>query len=328
MLKVNNIENQILFDYDNKWKYNKINSLIISDSFERLFFKYNNDIFFNISQNIKFCSSYLEFKFFSDGNKKLHKAMFCRNRLCSMCNWRRSLKIFSHISKIINEINSYNIYDYIFLTLTCKNCFADDLNFTINKILNSFMNMIRCNKKIKLINKGYFRALEVTYNKDNNTYHPHIHCIIVVEKNYFHWRNKNYIKTNEWARIWQYYLNVDYLPIIDLRKIKFDSYRSISELSKYTVKSNDIILFNDDGSVNENLTDINIFILYFALKGRRLIGMGGLIKILHKKLNLDSLSDNDIDLINVNFNKNDNILNYIILKFKWNIGFTNYILIN
>ena len=45
------------------------------------------------------CGSYLDFGVLPDGTKKLVKANFCRDRLCPMCNWRRSLKLFRKCPK-------------------------------------------------------------------------------------------------------------------------------------------------------------------------------------------------------------------------------------
>lgn len=208
----------------------------------------------------------------------------------------------------------------------------------LDLISKSFNNMFRGNKKVKKICKGYFRGIEVTYNKNDNTYHPHIHCIIVVDKGYFSWRNEYYIKTEEWASIWQYYLKVDYTPIVDVRKVKSKNYNNngvieiskysgVAEISKYTVKSKDIIITRNNGDVNEELTDNNIYILHFVLKGKRLVTFGGIMKELHKKLNLEDMNSDNVDLIRTDVEDDNNILNYIILKYKWSVGISNYKLV-
>lgn len=318
---------EILEDGRNNWKDKKQDNLIIVDSFKRLAIKNSINSFYNISYNMLHCASYLEFKLFEDESKKLHLANFCRCRLCPMCNWRRSKKIFGQVSRIVQEIDKLNKYDYIFLTLTLRNCVNNELEKNIDLISKSFNNMFRNNKRIKNICKGYFRALEVTYNKKENTYHPHIHCIIVVDKSYFHWRNKDYIKIKEWCTLWQYYLKVDYLPVCDVRKLNSKNYKSIAEVSKYTVKSKDIIIYNKDKSVNEKLTDENIYNLHIALKNKRLVSFGGIFKELHKKLNLEDVNKDNIDLINIDVEEDNVVLNYIILKYKWNVGFNNYFLL-
>lgn len=325
-LDLNNLE--ILEDGKNNWKIKKMDSLKINESYLRLANKNDIKQFFNISNDILNCGSYLNFKLFEDGTKKLNKANFCRRRLCPMCNWRRSKKVFSQVSKVVNEIDKTDKYGYIFLTLTLKNCIGNDLENNINLILKSFKRMLDGSKRVKNICKGYFRALEVTYNAKESTYHPHIHCIIVVNKSYF--TSRDYITTEEWANIWQYYLKVDYKPIVDVRKVKSKNYKysGVSEISKYTVKSKDIILKDKDGQVDIELTDNNVYTLHFALYGKRLIGMGGLFKELHKKLNLEDMNSDNVNLINTEITNDDSdLLNYIILKYQWNVGLSNYKLV-
>lgn len=324
---------EILEDGKNNWKEKKEDNLLISESYKRLAIKYNLKNFYNINYHMLHCASYLEFKLFKDESKKLNLANFCRCRLCPMCNWRRSKKTFGQVSKVVNEIDKLNKYDYIFLTLTIKNCIPEELENSINLISKSFNKMFHKssgNKKIKSICKGYFRAIEVTYNKKENTYHPHIHCIVVVEKDYFSRWNKNYIKTEEWSELWGKYLKVDYLPIVDVRKVTSKNYKNsaVAEISKYTVKSKDIIIKNRKGDINKDLTDKNVLVLHNSLKNKRLITFGGIMKELHKKLNLEDLNKDDVDLVNTDVADNDNLLNYIILKYKWCVGISNYKLID
>lgn len=323
---------EILEDGKNNWKEKKEDNLLISESYKRLAVKYDINNFYNINYHMLHCASYLEFKLFEDESKKLHLANFCRCRLCPMCNWRRSKKTFGQVSKIVNEIDKVNKYDYIFLTLTVRNCISEELENNIDLISNSFRRMFHTqkgNKKIKNICKGYFRAIEVTYNKKENTYHPHIHCIVVVNNDYFSRWNKDYIKTEEWSELWRKYLKIDYLPVVDVRKVTSKNYKNgaVAEISKYTVKSKDIIIKNRNGKINEELTDNNILVLHNALKNKRLITFGGIMKELHKKLNLEDLDKDDIDLLNIDVDDDDNILNYIILKYKWNVGISNYKLV-
>ena len=323
---MDNVNCEILEDGKSDWRGKKQDNLIISNSFKRLAIKYDFNSFYNISYNMLHCANYLEFKLFDDNTKKLYNANFCRVRLCPMCNWRRSKKIFGQVSRIIGKLDETEKYDYIFLTLTLKNCKSYDLEYNIDLISKSFNNMFRINKKIKNICKGYFRAIEVTLNKKDKEYHPHIHCIIVVDKNYFKRSNKDYITTKEWSNIWKHYLNIDYFPVVDIRKVKSKNYKysGIAEISKYSVKSKDIIIYKKNGFLNEELTDFNIFILHNALKNKRLVSFGGIMKILHKELNLEDINNDNVDLLNTDVDDDDNILNYIILKYKWCVGISNY----
>lgn len=308
---------------ENDWRGKKELSIQLSESYLRLAKKYCIDNivdepYFKKHIKVSQCSNYLSFAETTDGGKKLIDARFCRIRLCPMCTWRRTKKVFAQLSRIVQEINKDKEREYIFLTLTCKNVQGEELKQQIKDLLKAFKKMIDGNSRIKKICKGYFRGLEVTRNNGEGTYHPHIHCVICVNKSYF--TSRDYIKTKEWATIWQKYLDVDYTPIVDVRKAT-NTYKSIAELSKYTVKEKDVILQTDE------LTDQNVETLQTALHRVRLIGMGGIFKEYHKKLNLEDMNKEDANLINTDAEKeDDSLVTDIILNFKWNIGYKNYVL--
>ena len=296
--------------------------MLLAECFLRLANKKENklirDNLINKYFLMKNCTNYLTFRETTDGNKKLVDARFCRIRLCPMCTWRRTKKVFAQVSKIIQEINKDKEREYIFLTLTCKNVQASDLKQQIKDLLYSFKRMMDGNARIKKICLGYFRGLEVTRNNDNGTYHPHIHCVICVNKSYL--TSRDYIKQKEWCSIWQHYLNVDYMPVVHIEKAS-KNYKSIAELTKYSVKESDIFL------ETEEKTDNNVMTIYNALHRVRLIGMGGLFKEYHKKLNLEDTNKEDIDLVNIDTEKeDDSLLTNILLTYKWNVGYKNYIL--
>lgn len=313
----------ILEDGKNDWKKKKELNMSLAESFLRLSNREENRLIRNSLINkhflLKNCSNYLSFLETTDGGKKLIDARFCRIRLCPMCTWRRTKKVFAQVSRIIKEINADNEKEYLFLTLTCKNVTGENLKQQIKDLLQSFKRMMDGNSNIKKMCKGYFRGLEVTYNKDENTYHPHIHCIICINKSYF--KSKNYISQKRWCEIWKHYLKVDYEPIVHIKKFKDSSnYKMVAELTKYTVKEGDILLDS------EEKTDNNVMILSNALHRVRLIGMGGIFKEFHKKLNLEDMNKDDANLIETSNIDDDSIVTDIILKYNWNIGYKNYIL--
>ena len=115
--------------------------------------------------------------------KRLHGANFCRNRLCPMCNWRRSLKMYSQVSQITDKILTTRKSRFIFVTLTVKNPDAEHLTETLDlmnkgfKYITSKSQTFAPAQKFKESLQGYIKATEITYNSKENTYHPHIHCI-------------------------------------------------------------------------------------------------------------------------------------------------------
>ena len=96
------------------WKEKKVNSLKLSESYERLGYSKK-------AKRVKFCGSSLTYKVdVANGSKKLFSADFCKVRLCTMCSWRRSLKVFGQVSKVMDVLCKTKKYNFIFLTLTVK----------------------------------------------------------------------------------------------------------------------------------------------------------------------------------------------------------------
>lgn len=302
---------------ENDWRGKKMRSSALSESYRRIG---------NIKKatSTRFCGSDLIFKVNPNdvnGEKKLHSANFCKVRLCPMCAWRRSLKTFNQVSAIMDEVCKDREYAFLFLTLTVKNVCASELSETLDKLFYGFNRLTKA-KEFKKAVKGHFRALEVTHNtnrhsKSFDTYHPHIHCILVVNKSYF--TSRDFIAHEKWVELWQRCMDLDYEPLVDVRKTSGKSV--VPEVSKYSVKDKDYIIDYD-----EELTDRTVETLDISLHSRRLSAFGGVMRDAQKKL---KLSDDDNDLINTDGNEQElnPMLEYVLARYHWNIGLKNYELV-
>lgn len=330
---------------DNNWKKRKEDNLNLAESYKRLGYKK----YYRVVD----CSTFLEFRYFlNTDEKKLNRANFCKVRLCPMCSWRRSLKIFGQVSKVMDHVEENYNYKYIFLTLTVKNCYGEDLKDTLDLMTKAF-NKLSERKVFKQAIKGYFRSLEITYNKemyianemyysnkyyrDNgfkvgdknpnyNTYHPHFHLILAVNKSYFK-DTKYYVSQKDWTSLWKSCLKVDYTPIVDVRKFRENKGKEVAEVAKYTVKSEDFIIRNEDGQINEKLTDEVVKTLDLALHRKRLTSFGFIFKEVHKKLNLDDPEDGRLEETHNDDEELRDDLFSVILKYQWNFGIKNYKLV-
>ena len=271
------------------------------------------------------CGNFLEFRHYQDKTMKLHSANFCKVRLCPMCSWRRSLKIFGQVSAIMHELDKTKEYDYNFLTLTTRNVHHEDLSDSIDLLYKAW-NKLSKRKRFKNSIHGFFKALEVTYNYKEDTWHPHLHIIQVVRKDYYK-RKDLYIPQKEWSELWQKSLQVDYTPIIDIRKVRGrkgqDKSSAVSETAKYSVKDKDYIIADIWNEIDEKRTDKNVKTLDAALANRRLASFGGIMAELHKKLNLDDSEDGNL----INTHNDEDLheeLDYIIKRYRWDIGFQQY----
>lgn len=304
---------------DNKWRDRHLEKNNLADSYKRL----GDKKYYRVLD----CSTFLEFGVTKSSSLKLLQANFCKVRLCPMCAWRRSLKIFGQVSKVMDHVEENYNYRYIFLTLTVKNCYSEDLKDTLDLMTSAF-NKMNQRKAFKKAIKGYFRSLEITYNKENDTYHPHFHLILAVNKSYF--TDKDYYLSQEnWTRLWKESLQVDYTPVVDVRRVKSKDKnfsKVIAETAKYTVKSEDFLIKKENGKIDEALTDEVVATLDKALHRKRLVSFGFLFKEIHRQLKLDDAENGDLKKTDNEDELRDDLTD-IILRYQWNIGIKNYKLV-
>ena len=280
------------------------------------------DVDLKKSQRLKDCSTQLVFKKFEDGSRKLHTMNSCRVRLCPLCTWRRSLKTYANNKRIVDFIHSdQKKYAYCLLTLTMKNCKADELCKNVDRILYAFKLFAKSKPFLKVV-KGWYRGLEITHNvdylsKSYDTYHPHLHVILCVQPSYFN--SRNYMSQQAWTDLWKRCLQVDYTPVVDVRKIKnVQDSKAVAEVSKYPVKDSEVIIFDD-----WDLTVSAVSALDKALANRRLIAYGGIFKDAKKSLMLE---DEDTgNLVNIDGEISSPDENFVLEFFAWHTGYRQYL---
>lgn len=269
-------------------------------------------------ERIMNCATYLGFKQTTEEVKKLKEANFCRVRLCPTCAWRRSLKTFGQMYKIISV--AQKDYAFVHLVLTVKNVYGDQLREELDKLSKSWDRLIKY-KDVKNVVKGYYRATEVSHNvdvksKSYDTYHPHFHCIIAVNKSYC--TSRDYLKKAKWISLWKKAARLNYDPDVYVERIKSDKVEgAIAELSKYTTKYEDIIL-----PEKWNITKETVKVLDKALENKRFIAFGGVFKEIHKKLNLDDIEDGDLIHLDEDATTDEN---KETIYYTWNSGYSQYI---
>ena len=178
------------------------------------------------ANNVQRCASHLEFLRCTTDEKhhsKLVDANFCRDRMCSQCQWRKSMRQFSVAVKVGHELRRQEKDEgkpesqFIFLTLTIPNVHLEKLSDAIDALFAGWK-LLRQRKEVKKITLGYHRALEISYNAKTNTFHPHVHAAIVVSPNYFN--GHNYLKQERWLEIWREAMRMPEITQVDVRKIR------------------------------------------------------------------------------------------------------------
>ena len=244
----------------------------------------SSDLLADRGRKIASCGTYIGFNSDENNSLSVTSANFCRQRLCPMCQRRRSLRTYSAISKVYDIANKSG-YQFLHVVLTVPNCPAAALNKTCDFLFKQSSLLFRksddvhtkaaCkgNEDIKKLRrniknsfKGVFRALEITFNDRLSidhpfAFHPHLHCLIAVKKSYF--TSRDYISHEKLQKVWSTLTGVDNVQVFIGRVT--DQCASIAEVAKYAVKP-----FKGDVTIEVLET------LHKALFNRRLVQTFGI----------------------------------------------------
>lgn len=295
---------------DKPWDVHKLQSGRVRSLYEGTFYD-------KFAGRIGNCSGLLQFGWIDDAltgevKLKLRAAKFCRVRHCPICQWRRSLMWIARFRKAAPFIDrDYPTARYLLLTLTVKNCPVGELRQTLTHMTESWKRLTQ-RKQFPAI--GFARSTEVTRSKDGLA-HPHFHVLLAVEPRYF--IGRNYLSQAAWTELWRSCLQVEYVPVVDIRACKprqrFSGDESVpdapqgivlalSEVFKYTVKPED--LFGDGKSVDRDW----LVALTGQMHKTRAVTLGGIFK--------QYLSENDPqDLISEEESEED--ISDLSLTFGW-----------
>lgn len=296
------------------------------------------------------CGTFLEFHV-TEEKAALRHANFCRDRFCPMCNWRRSLKIFGQVSRIMEKLDGETAdgenLRYLFLTLTVRNVWEDELSGAVQALYNGWRVLYHhymrgsrkdAEKRLKNVVVGTFRALEVTVSDGEDSpawagsFHPHLHVILAVKESYF--QRGHYLTSGEWAEVWKKACGLDYHPSVNIQAVrpkdligpldappeaggkKAVAYgKAVAELSKYPLKDADFV--NADSTYDEDRGQYLSWLVY-ALRGRRLVGLTGRFLQIARELQLDDMEQGD--LVHVDDEDIREDLNYLIVRYHWCSG--------
>lgn len=230
--------------------------------------EYNNT---QIHVDLAKCGNFLVFSPNSEGKAHLVGANFCRKRCCPMCMWRKSERQFANCLKIA-EILTPQGYRFLHLVLTVPNCpdGGKTLTEAVRLLYSSFSRFYRY-ADVKRAFKGVLRCLEVSYNYEKHTFHPHLHCLVAVKKSYFN-DSRVYLSIDLLRKLWKKATRSERDLQVYVRAIKEDDKMGFAEVSKYCVKPLDL----EQGNETENAYILSA--LVYTLKGCRFTQTYGVIK--------------------------------------------------
>lgn len=292
----------------------KSDALILAEVYSQLGFR-----FAKRASRVSTCGTFLEFAHEIDPvtyeiseHGRLYNANFCRDPLCPMCQWRKSLKQISQISRVLSHPMIKDRFKPLFITLTIPNVPYADLSKGLDKCLHSFKKLMKRRKYQKLI-KGFYRTFEVTVNQRTETFHPHLHVLVLVPLSYGKSKDM-YISHDELLEDWRKACNDPTITQVDIRVVRDkkknedqDTMMSAAlEVGKYVAKvpkscyQRDIVV----GLIN-------------GLQDRRTYSYGGIMKTVYQALNLEDIEV--ADLIHIDDEVPAPVMQMIV-TYKWDLS--------
>ena len=282
--------------------------------------------------------------------KNLVDSWFCGIRGCPVCDWRGSLVHAMDLERIVLKFIEESGYDYdaekgrrfpiVMFTGTVPNVTAEELPEAIDRVLSAvrFMNNKVFNplKKDEYIDwkfvLGSCRKIEITYNKKDDTYHPHVHWLWALHEDYY--TSKFYKKTEDFSEIWSKKAGGE---IVDIRTAKakdFDPEKGVKsqvraiarEIAKYATKASD---FFEDGNYLKPAKEGEVWAnIKRALKGRQVIAYALRLNEIRKELKIDRRTKKEELKLMMMADRHEKIINSshsVLLRYDHNnLDYRNY----
>lgn len=269
----------------------KHRGLALAASFARLGYE-------DRAQLVLDCGTYLGIVDQGEG-ARIVEANFCKQRLCPACSWRRSLRIYSTTSQILNHLDKTQgkAIKYLFLTLTVKNVPLPDLGQALDDMAAAFKRLTNNRAWTNRV-RGCMRTLEITINHDTMQAHPHYHLILAVDRSYATKGDSTYWRHEDWQAAWAKAARLDYAPQVSIERVKGTREQGIAEVSKYMAKDSDYIIDSMAAQMGteeaEAATDYIVGQLLHQLHGRRLISYTGILRKAQQALRITNPEDGDL----------------------------------
>ncbi len=273
-----------ILDDKPKWPDYKCKSGAVATAYRE-----SGEFFHKKAIRIEQCGSILVFRECPSGHeRRLQTANFCREKLCPMCQWRKSKMTFHQVRQICHILHERQpSIRFILLTLTVPNYNDTELSGGISAMFGGWHRLNK-RREIKRSLLGFFRALEVTYNRERQDYHPHFHALLAVKATYF---SNYYIPRDRWLTLWQESMRDDSITQVDVRVIRPNAKRkgagaissAAAEVGKYATKPSDYV-HKANTSIGYKADNPVVMTLDGALHNRRLLAFGGVLKELRAEL--------------------------------------------
>ena len=163
---------------------------VIGDYYMQLYEETEVETLLRWADRVKSCCKLWDVDYYRfQGVKDIKRTNLCRSRFCDNCGNAQAIHRENKYAPFLDALaRLYDIYHVVF---TWPNAAPEELLPSVNNAYKQFAYMTRLftgNAKIRGISfEGYgllgaVRALEITKNKYDGTFHPHFHCLFILKK--------------------------------------------------------------------------------------------------------------------------------------------------
>lgn len=210
------------------------------------------------------CAQHLTTQQCECGCELVWRTNYCRDRLCPVCEWRKSIVMARRASAAIERARS-NTHDVVMLTLTVRNVEWEELRPTIQRMHREWGALWRLLSG-KFDMYGYIRTTEITVGRDGRA-HPHMHVLIDRHS------EGGYVRQKALCAAWKNAMKLDYDPIVDIRVCWEQNERKglVRYVHKYCTKSSPSIILG--------MPAADVIEYVEAMKGLRMVSSGGTLRM-------------------------------------------------
>lgn len=194
----------------------------------------------------------------------------CDDRLCPRCARTRSLRIAANAAQVAQYLRQTGQYRTPYhVVLTVRNVVAPDLHDMLD-IMIAACRWLLHRRSIERSVSGWGRSIEITYNAEMQTFHPHVHLLILPTET----PDSDTVGCADWwSKQWAMALSacglqIDYKPICHSDAAYSDGV--LPEVSKYITKLSRIFKLPSDERYHA------VIAIDDATRSRRLVAYGGI----------------------------------------------------
>lgn len=272
------------------------------------------------------CGDTLIFRKYEDGSRDIAAAIFCKQRLCPTCQWRRSRKAAGELSAAMSALDAERRaergapYAWIALSYSPQNIVdIADIGDQIDRLTFSFGRLMRKSAVSSAI-RGASRCVEI--RRSDGAYNPnwrgswqvHIHSVLAVDPSYFH--SRSYISRAEWGPMLAECLDITYIPQFHVERIDKKPKR-LAGATRETVKY--ITKFEIPFDPNSEVDLYSLHVLAVELRGRHMLQHYGVLRTKIRELfGSQSVESDNADLHDILPTRPD--LAYTLVSMRWQMG--------